>query len=232
VTAPLVSVIVPVYNGERYLRDALSSAAAQDYESLETVVVDDGSVDGTPTIAQAMPNVGYVRQPHGGLAAAKNHGISVARGDFITFLDADDVIPPDKVTIQVRYLVAHPHVGCVLGRQEIVFDKIAQPTWMTRDLVYGDLDGIPLVSAMFRRDVFDVVGGFDEQYLHAEDRDLFVRMREHGVQIEVLPNLVLRRRFHGSNMTGSHVGKHPMLRSLKAKLERERGQKRAEPQPE
>jgi glycosyltransferase involved in cell wall biosynthesis len=219
---PLASIVVPVYNGERYLREALDSACAQDYEPCEIVVVDDGSEDGTPRIIRSYDRVRRVRQDNAGLARAKNVGVEAARGEYITFLDADDVLAPDRVSTQLGYLLEHPSVGCVLGRQEIMFDGIERPEWMRRDTIYGDLDGIPFVSAMFRRSVLESVGGFDESYAHREDRDLFVRLREHDVEIAVLPQIVLFRRFHGSNMTGSHPGKHPLLRSLKAKVDRSR----------
>jgi glycosyltransferase involved in cell wall biosynthesis len=219
---PLVSVITGVYNGERFIAEALRSLFAQDYAPFESVVVDDGSTDGTAAIVQSFPGVRYVRQSNMGLAGAKNTGIAVCNGEYVAFLDADDLLPPHKLSAQLRYFLEHPEVGCVLGRQEIMFDGIEPPPWMTRDPVYGDLDGIPLVSAVIKKRVLEDVGGFDTSFRHREDRDLFVRLREAGVEIAVIPEIVLLRRFHGSNMTGSHPGKHPMLRSLKAKLDRSR----------
>jgi hypothetical protein len=100
---------------------------------------------------------------------------------------------------------------------------IEPPEWLTRDPIYGDLDGIPLVSAMIRTDELRRVGGFDPSYRFAEDRDLFVRLRERGVEIAVLSEVVLRRRLHGENMNfRMRPTKHPLLKSLKAKIDRER----------
>ena len=219
---PLVSVITPVYNGERYLRAALESLFAQDYESFESIVVDDGSEDETPEIAQSFP-VRYERQENQGAAAARNKGISLARGELIAYLDSDDLLPPNKLSVQAGYLAAHAEVGCVVGRQEVMLQGVEEPEWLSRDLIYGDLDGIPLVSAMVRKKVLDEVGGFDPSFGFAEDRDLFVRMREHGVRIEVLPEILVYRRFHGENTNFKRrPDKHPIFRSLKAKLDRER----------
>lgn len=219
---PLVSVITAVYNGEPYVGAALESLFAQDYEPFEAIVVDDGSTDGTPGIVQSFEGVCYLSQPNAGQAVARNTGLSQATGEYVAFLDADDTLPPHKLSTQVGYLLAHPEIGCVLGRQELVFDGIERPEWLSRDPVYGDLDGIPLVSAVIRREILDELGGFDPAYRHAEDRDLFVRMREQGVATHVLPEIVLYRRFHGSNLTGSRPGNHPLLRSLKAKVDRGR----------
>lgn len=219
---PLVSVITAVYNGEQYLREALASLFEQDYDNFESIVVDDGSEDGTPKVAQSFP-VRYERQENQGAAAARNTGISLARGELIAYLDSDDLLPPNKLSVQAGYLVDNPEVGCVLGRQEVMLEGVEEPEWLKRDLVYGDLDGIPLVSAMVRKSVLEEVGGFDPSFGFAEDRDLFIRMREHGVQIEVLSEIMVYRRFHGENTNFKRrPDKHPIFKSLKAKLDRER----------
>jgi glycosyltransferase involved in cell wall biosynthesis len=221
---PLVTVVVAVHNGERFLRFALESLYAQDYEPFEVVFVDDGSTDGSAEIANAFAGIRYVHQQNQGLAAARNKGLSLANGEFLAYLDDDDLIPSHKLRRQAEYLVANPDVGCVLGRQKIVLEPgVEPPEWLTRDPVFGDLDGIPFVSAMIRTELLRAVGGFDPSYRFAEDRDLFVRLREHGVRIEVIPEVLLFRRFHGENMNFRlRPQKHPLLRSLKAKLDRER----------
>ena len=218
--APRVTVIVAAYNGERFLRETLESVFAQDFDSFEVVFVDDGSEDRTGEIAQSFA-VRYVRQANQGLPAARNAGLALARGDLVAFLDDDDILPPTKLSSQVRYLDAHPETGCVLGRQEWIFDGV-DPPQMARDPIFGELGGIQLVTAMIRRHVLEELGGFDPSYRYAEDRDLFIRMREHGVEIAVLPDVVLHKRLHGSNMTMDPPSTHPMLRSLREKLERER----------
>jgi len=224
VQRPLVSVITPVYNGERYLREALASLFAQDYRPFESIVVDDGSEDSSAAIAQSFP-VRYHRQENQGAAAARNAGIALAGGDLVAWLDSDDLLPPNKLSLQAGYLAEHPEVGCVVGRQEIMLEGVEAPEWLTRDAIYGDLDGIPLVSAMVRKPVLDELGGFDASFGFAEDRDLFIRMREHGVRIEVLPKIMVYRRFHGENTNfRRRPVKHPILRSLKGKLDRERAQ--------
>jgi len=220
VTDPLVSVITAAYNSEAYLSEALDSAFAQDYSPFEVIVVDDGSGDRTAEIAQAHPVV-YIRQENAGAAAARNTALKHARGELITFLDADDVLPTNKISLQAKHLVDHPEVGCVLGRQEIVFDGVAPPEWLQRDPIYGDLEGIPLLCMMARRSILDELGGFDSTYSFAEDRELLIRMRERGVGIAVLDEIVLYRRFHGRNQNFDRP-QPPIFRSLKEKLERAR----------
>ncbi|HET8651946.1 MAG TPA: glycosyltransferase family A protein [Gaiellaceae bacterium] len=212
--------IVAAYNGERFLQETLESLFSQDYSSYEVVFVDDGSQDRTAEIARSFP-LHYLRQANQGLPAARNAGLAVAKGEFVAFLDDDDVLPPNKLSLQVRHLLEHPDTGCVLGRCEWIFEGIESPD-LKRDPIFGELGGIQFVTAMIRRHVLEELGGFDPSYLYAEDRDLFVRMREHGVKIEVLEDVVLHKRLHGSNMTLNPPETHPLLRSLKEKLDRER----------
>jgi alpha-1,6-rhamnosyltransferase len=219
-SGPRVTVIAAAYNGERFLEQALESVFNQDFDSYEVVFVDDGSEDGTGEIAQRFP-VRYLRQANQGLPAARNAGLALARGDLITFLDDDDVLPPTKLSTQAGYLDEHPEAGCVLGRQEWIFDGV-EPPKLARDPIFGEVGGIQLVTAMIRRKVLEQLGGFDPSYRYAEDRDLFIRMREHGVEVAVLPDVVLHKRLHGSNMTMNAPTTHPMLRSLREKLERDR----------
>ena len=218
---PLVSVVVAAYNGERFLAEALESVFRQDYHPFEVVFVDDGSTDRTAEIARSFP-VSYLYQENQGLPAARNAGLRVARGELVAFADDDDVLPPSKLGIQARYLSEHPDLGCVLGRQEWLVEEGIEPPQLKPDPIFGVPGGIQLVSAMFRRTVLDELDGFDPSYRYAEDRDLFVRMRERGVEIAVLPDIVLHKRLHGSNMTMNQPESHPLLRSLKEKLDRDR----------
>jgi glycosyltransferase involved in cell wall biosynthesis len=215
---PLVSVIMPAYQAEAFLEEAITSVLAQDYDPFEVVVCDDGSTDRTPEILAAHPQLRTIRQPNSGVAAASNAAIAASKGELLALFDADDEWPPTRLAIQAGYLVAHPDVGCVLGRQE----WMNPPPWLTRDPVYGELDGIPLVSAMFRRSAVEAVGGFDESFTHSEDMDLMFRLREHGIRIEILPDVLVYRRFHGSNLIAKAPETSPLLRSLRQKLERER----------
>ena len=217
----LVSVVVASYNGERFLAETLESVFAQDYDPFEVVFVDDGSSDGTAEIARSFP-LRYVYQENRGLPAARNAGVALATGELVAFVDDDDLWPRTKLSVQANYLANHEDVGCVLGRNEWIVEDGVEPPRLERDPIFHELGGIQLVTMMIRRRTFDEIGGFDASYRYAEDRDLFVRLREHGIEIAVLPDLVLYKRLHGSNMTMNRPESHPLLRSLKEKLDRGR----------
>ena len=109
---PTVSVVIPVYNGDRYLAEAITSVLDQTYKNFELIVVDDGSTDGSAEIAKSYKQaVLYTFQPNGGLSKARNTGLALARGKYIAFLDHDDLWLPHKLARQVTYLDSHPDVG-------------------------------------------------------------------------------------------------------------------------
>jgi glycosyltransferase involved in cell wall biosynthesis len=180
-------------------------------------VVDDGSTDGTAEIVRGYPGVVYVHQENSGPSAARNAAVERSRGTFVANFDSDDLLPPTRVGDQVSFLLAHPEVGAVFGRQE----WMNAPEWMARDSVYGDVDGIPLSSVMFRREVFFEIGGYDTTFVHGEDMDLLVRMRERGIEYHVIPEVVLYRRYQPSSLTGGRAPHEPLLRSLRARLTRQ-----------
>ncbi len=215
--APLVSVIMAAYNAAEHIGEALDSVLAQDWRPLEVVVVDDGSTDDTAAVVRRYPDVVYVRQDNQGPSAARNAAVERSSGEFVANFDSDDLLPTTRVSDQARYLLAHPEVGAVFGRQE----WMNAPEWMARDSVYGDVDGIPLSSVMFRREVFFQLGGYDTSFVHGEDMDLLVRMRERGIEYQVVPEIVLRRRYQSSSLTGGRAPHEPLLRSLRAKLARQ-----------
>jgi glycosyltransferase involved in cell wall biosynthesis len=209
------TIVIAAFNAEESLDTAIRSALAQDYSPVEVVVVDDGSTDATGEIAKSFADVQYRRQENAGPSAARNVGIGAATGEFVGFLDADDEAPPTKLSAQVGYLLEHPDVGCVLGRHELVGEP---PEWFDRE-------GVPLVSLVARRSTLLEAGGFDASLRIAEDRDLLVRLRERGVRIEFLPDVVLIRRFHGGNLSLDRPAEHPVFQSLKAKLDRARSER-------
>ena len=134
-TPPLVSCILPVYNGAAHLRDALESVLAQQYAPIEIVAVDDGSTDESPAILAACGSrVRVIRQPNGGPAAARNAGIHAARGELIAFLDQDDRWHPRKLARQVAHLQANPQLDVVVAHVESFWEGEAPRAADTGDL--------------------------------------------------------------------------------------------------
>lgn len=221
---PLVSVIIPVYNGERYLAEAIESVLAQTYRPIQIIVVDDGSSDRSADIAQSYEGIHYLYQSNQGQAAAMNAGLRVARGQFIAFLDADDLWTSTKLSIQMDYLLKHSLVGCVIARMQNFLEANTQPPpRLTRDLLLTDHAALSVGSLVARRTVFEQVGDFDTTYSHAKDVDWFVRVREAGIIIEILPETLLHRRLHGSNRSyHTQARTLEFMRVVKSSIDRKR----------
>jgi glycosyltransferase involved in cell wall biosynthesis len=221
----MVSVIVPVYNGERFLAAALASLRSQDYRPLEIIVADDGSEDRTAAIARAFPETRYLHHPHQGLAATRNAGVAASRGAFIAFLDCDDLWPPHKLSAQVEYLVRHPPVDYVVARlRNFLEPGYARPSWLKPELLAQDQVAFSTGTLLARRTVFDRIGGFDTQFPIGDDTDWFARASAAGLAATVLPDVLLLRRIHDGNLTGQTLDlcQPTALSILKASLDRKR----------
>src|SRR5512143_601373 len=184
----LVSVIIPVYNGEHFLREAVQSVMRQNYQNIEIVVVDDGSTDESARIAAGL-NVRYLFQPNRGAPAARNRGLQAARGEVITFLDVDDLWSDDKLQLQLGHFNQDASVQIVLGHTQMAKVIGFENGKHECRECSGPTCAMDMVSASFRKSVFDKVGFFDESQRYCDDLDWFMRARELGIHILVHPEV-------------------------------------------
>jgi glycosyltransferase involved in cell wall biosynthesis len=197
---PLVSVIVPVYNGAPYLGEALASVRAQTYGPIELIVIDDGSVDASPEIAASYRPAQRVRQDHQGVAVARNQGLTLAHGEFVAFLDQDDWWEPVKLQRQLDYLRAHPEVDYVTTRQRLFISPGAgTPIWLRPEQLEHSQPGQTPSALLARKALFDRLGPFDPQHTLTSDADWFARAAAAGVKSHELPEDLVHRRVHGDN---------------------------------
>ena len=229
---PLISCIVPVYNGEKYLGEALESILKQSYRPIEIIIADDGSTDGTASIAAGYGRqIRYVRQSNAGPAAARNLGMSVSAGEFVAFLDADDVWPLEKLDRQMARFQARPELGfCIAHVQNFWIPELIEEEKHFRDhRIAKALPGYVTGTLLVRRDCFNAVGPFNTAINHADDTDWFLRAEERGGVMELLPDVLLYRRLHTSNLSRLKApnSRDQYLNVLKTTLDRRRLQKKA-----
>jgi len=205
---PRISVVIPCYNHAHYLPQAIESVLQQEYESVEIIVVDDGSSDETAHVAASFPSVRYLHQNNRGLASARNLGIRESTGAYLLFLDADDRLCPGGLHTAARAMEAHPGCGFVYGRFHFV-DSTGQilencdPPPDNPDTYLGLFRGNHIAmcaTVLFPRAVLDRVGGFRPELRASEDYDLYFRIahlypyfRHNGLMAEC--------RRHGDNMS-------------------------------
>jgi len=198
---PLVSVVIPVYNGERFLRDAVETVLAQRYPSLEIIIVDDGSTDGTEALVKELPcDVRYFKQENAGPAAARNRGIRDTAGDLIAFLDVDDLWPENNLRTLVDEMVRHPELDVVRGYAQLLEYDPVDETYEYRGNPEESFRYY-IGAAVYRKRVFNQVGLFDSALLFGEDWDWFNRARELKIPMKCLEAVTLHVRRHGRNMT-------------------------------
>lgn len=224
-TQPLVSIIIPALNAERFIAEAIESILAQGVEPIEIVVIDDGSTDRTAAIANRYGSpVRCISQPNRGLPGARNSGLAAASGDLIGFCDADDVFMPGCLQLQLEKLGANPDKDLVVGRfvNETMVGNSADGISFTPLEVTDDYIMSMSVSIV-RRHVFDTVGRFDEAMRYCDDWDWFMRAREAQVPILFHPNQIMWRRLHDGNMTrDQEASRRYTALMLKRSLDRRR----------
>ena len=218
---PLVTAIIPVHNGEWFVADAIRSVLAQTYPKVECLVVDDGSKDGSAEVAKTFaPAARYVVKDNGGVASARNHGVSRARGEFVAFLDADDAWVPTKIEKQMDVFRAHPDAGLVYSGLTLVDEKMipigelepAPPPLALRNTLLLEQPSATGIgsTALLPAPVFRGVGGFDERLSTSADCDLTCRIAlRHPLACSTEPLALYR--CHGSQMSSDpRVFEHDM----------------------
>jgi len=221
----LISVIIPVFNGARYLCEAVNSALGQTPVPFEVVVVDDGSTDDTPGVAASFASpVHYDRQTHKGISATLNRGIQLSRGKLLAFLDADDVWLPDKLQKQMAALQAQPELDMVFCNGKF-FPSPDLDEGDRRRLYIPDnpQPGYIKSALLIRRDSFLRVGYFDTTWQMGDFIDWFAKSMESGLKAQMLPDVLFKRRVHGRNMTVlDRSSQGDFVRIIKAALDRRR----------
>ncbi len=217
----MISVIIPTFNRAAWLRESITSVLEQDYfrlplpgHSFELLVVDDGSEDDTLMVVESFGgHASYLRQPHLGVSTARNLGLRSARGEFIAFLDSDDLWKKDKIGIQMGYFKAFPDAS-VCYTEEIWLRRgkhlnphrkhQKQSGWIFEHVL--PLCLLSLSSCLFRREVFAEVGVFDESLPVCEDYDLGIRLA-HKYPIHLIPKpLIIKRGGHSDQLSRRYWG--------------------------
>ncbi|MSP12354.1 MAG: glycosyltransferase family 2 protein [Chloroflexi bacterium] len=222
---PRISAIIPIYNGERYLAEAIQSALDQTYAVAEVIVVDDGSTDDAVLVAQQFPPpVRTIQQPHAGASAARNRGVQESREEYLAFLDADDIWLPDKLALQIAAFAANPAPDMVFGYVQQFHSPDLDPLLKARIVCPAEpAAGILPSTMMTSREAFLRVGFFDDTVMTGELLDWYLRATELGLRTAMLPEVVLRRRLHaGNHGRVQRDSRKDFARVLKSALDRRR----------
>ncbi|MFC1452059.1 glycosyltransferase family 2 protein [Verrucomicrobiota bacterium] len=227
-TNPLVSCIVPAFNAERFLGEAVDSILGQTYRPIEVIVVDDGSTDRTADVASGYGDqIVYVRQLNAGPAAARNEGLTRAKGAYVAFLDADDLWHPEKLSRQMAAFNACPDLELCCAHLEHFWvpELQSEKERFEGHRLRAPAPAYSLATLLARRSAFDRVGLLNGELQHADGMEWFLRAAEQGAVQEMLPDVLLRRRLHQDNRSRRRAAasRHAHLQVIKASLDRRRG---------
>lgn len=221
----LVSVVIPAFNSERFISNAIQSVFDQGYSPIEVIVVDDGSTDGTKNeVLKFGERIRYKYQVNSGPAAARNAGIASSRGDIIGFLDSDDIWPRGRLSLLLNKFKDDPSLDVVLGRVQVA--AFSDATHVHPNLQKPHI--APLFGCgLFKCNVFAKVGLIDQSLRFSEDQDWFFRLKELGIHMVILRDVTLIRRKHDNSMTeGVSWGDVDIIKVIKKSLDRRRHQSR------
>ena len=197
---PTISAIIVVRNGERFLQDALHSIAAQSRPPDEIIVVDGQSTDRTAEIAQAFAGVRYLLQPDLGIANARNQALDAATGDFVAFLDADDMWTPDKLEAQLGFMLANPELQYTTTLLRLFYEPGTPARQGFRDDGFAEgIEGRFPGTLLARRTVYVQVGPFDPAFSVAFEVDWFARAQDAGIRSGLVEQVLLHKRIHADN---------------------------------
>ena len=226
----LISVVIPVYNCERYLAEAIESVLAQTHPPEDIIVIDDGSTDGSAkVVARFSPKVQYHWQSNAGAGAARNRGVAVARGNFLAFLDADDLWAEDKLARQCVAFASDPTLDIVFGHiQQFYSPELGEEIKQRLKIPVEVIRGLHAGAMLIKREAFLRVGFFKTDLQLAEFVDWYARATELGLKSFMLPEVVMKRRIHQTNQgTRYRESRGDYLRVLKASLDRRRKQEKS-----
>lgn len=200
---PLISVIIPIYNGEQWISEAFASLQAQTYPNMEIIVVDDGSTDQSKTIIHTYPNVKYFYQQNKGPASARNLGLKHSKGKYIAFLDIDDLYPKDKLLKQYKAL--QNDTTCLGVRGLVQWVEMGTHQHVMNQVYYDKESktsfNVNLGAFLLKKTVFELIGNLDESLIFHEDTDFWNRLKLANVLIKDLTEIGLIYRIHKQNMT-------------------------------
>lgn len=222
---PLVSVVIPVYNCEKYLNAAIDSVLAQTYQPLELIVIDDGSIDQSSEIAQSYgAKVKYFYIENSGLATALNHGISCCQGEYLAFLDADDLWIAEKLELQMAAFGQNHELEAVFGHLQQF--KSPELDHTSKEKLKISVETAPAYhkdTMLIKREAMLHIGLFNSQIKVGDFIDWYLRAHEQGLKSSMLPNILAKRRLHQNNMgIKDRNYRIDYVRVIKASLDRRR----------
>jgi len=220
--SPRISVVIPCYNAAKYVGAAIQSVLDQDHDNFEILVTDDGSSDDSAAVIQAFGDrVDYVWQENGGICAARNNSLRRVTGEYVAFLDADDLWTSDSLPVRLNHLRRHEDIDFVFGAVEAFLSEDVSQEEAAKSRLPEVQTGRLAGSVLCRADSFFRVGYFDESLRLGETFDWLLRAKDSGLKEQEINHVVLLRRVHDTNTVKQDKGiNQQYLQALRQSLAR------------
>jgi len=223
---PLVSIILPVKNGARFLAEGISSVLSQDYHPLELIVIDGQSTDGSVEIIRSFPEAKYSSQTSVGINQAWNQGIDQASGEYIGFMGSDDIWEPDKIQKQIRYFKENPEILCSITMVEMFLEPgVTPPPSFRMELLGNAYPGYMLEALLAHRSIFKQIGGFLTDMPGPQDLDWWLRLKDSSKTVGIIRETLVYKRIHDLNLSYTEKPIHTnssLLRAMQRSIKRKR----------
>lgn len=197
---PLVSVIISMHNAAKFLEEAIHSIRIQDYPNIEIIAIDDGSTDESVAIIRKHPDISLYTQDELGESKTRNAGIKKSKGEFVAFLDPDDLFLPGKISSQVDYLLMNPKIQMVVTLCEgFLQDGLVEPSWARKNSLNIPHKNLSPSAWVIKKNLFDEIGMIDESLNSGCDFEWIQRVWRSGREIGVIDEVLWKKRVHSSN---------------------------------
>lgn len=223
----LVSIVMPVYNCEKYVAESINSILNQDYQPIELICVDDGSTDQSLHILQSFGDKITIvhSEKNCGIASGRNKGAAIAHGEYIAFADADDIWQPEKLSKQIDQFENNPELDisfCMI--QNFISPDVSEEIKNTRSFLTEPIPGHISGAFVAKKKSFDIIGPLDETLRVGEFIEWMTRAHDKKLQHTMVPEVLYLRRVHATNTTLNRDTKIDYLKIAKAALDRKRSQ--------
>lgn len=200
--SPLVSVIIPVFNSERYLIESLRSVINQDYKHIEILIIDGNSTDNTKDVCKSFSEINFYSQEGKGISDALNYGIKKSNGEFISFISSDDLWMHDKLSTQLKFMIKNPELEYTVTKASYFLEPENQiPLNFKEEFFKNDTVQNILETLMVRKTLFDKIGFFDTSFSYGMEVEWFTRAIDYKINFAVVDKVFTRKRVHSNSIT-------------------------------
>lgn len=224
--SPLVSVIIPVFNSERYLIESLRSVINQDYKHIEILIIDGNSTDNTKDVCKSFSEINFYSQEGKGISDALNYGIKKSNGEFISFISSDDLWMHNKLSTQIKFMIDKPEIEYSVTKAKFFLEPGEEkPSNFREEFLSNDTVQNILETLVVRKALFDKIGFFDTSFSYGMEVEWFTRAIDNKINFAVLEKVLTLKRVHSDSITAKNKNAfNDIIKALRKSIKRKKSE--------